>query len=94
MAGQRFLEKGDEVCLMGPKGVATTLNIGQRTLWRWISIGVFPPPDISIGAKVRRWRRESVLAWIEEQSRRCDVGNGPPSKIVSNQRSTRGTHGH
>src|SRR5262245_40617769 len=41
---------------------------GERTLDRWISSGVFPRPDISIGGKVRYWKRESVEAWIAVQS--------------------------
>jgi predicted DNA-binding transcriptional regulator AlpA len=41
---------------------------GERTLRRWISSGIFPRPDISIGGKVRYWRRGTVEAWIEMQS--------------------------
>jgi len=45
------------------------LNIaGERTIWRWISTGKFPPPDISMGAKYRRWMRETVVNWIVKQS--------------------------
>ena len=41
---------------------------GKRTLDRWVSSGIFPKPDISIGGKVRYWRRESVEAWILAQA--------------------------
>ena len=41
---------------------------GERTLHRWISSGQFPRPDISIGGKVRYWKRETVEAWIEAQA--------------------------
>ena len=41
---------------------------GERTLHRWISSGAFPRPDISIGAKVRYWRRETVEQWIAERA--------------------------
>lgn len=41
---------------------------GERTLDRWISSGQFPRPDISIGGKVRYWKRETVEAWIEAQA--------------------------
>jgi predicted DNA-binding transcriptional regulator AlpA len=41
---------------------------GERTLHRWISSGQFPRPDISIGGKVRYWKRETVEAWIAARS--------------------------
>jgi len=41
------------------------IPVGERTLDRWISEGTFPHPDISKGAKVRLWKRETVEAWIE-----------------------------
>lgn len=41
---------------------------GLRTLNRWISSGDFPPADISFGAKVRFWKRETVEGWIEERA--------------------------
>ncbi len=41
---------------------------GERTLDRWISAGIFPRPDITLGAKVRYWRRETVEAWIAAQA--------------------------
>ena len=54
-----------EALLMDVSDVAAALAVGQRTLWRWVAAGTFPPPDISIGAKVRRWKRATVEAWIE-----------------------------
>ena len=45
------------------------LPVGERTFWRWVSSGTFPRPDISVGGKVRLWRRETVETWIEERSR-------------------------
>jgi len=44
------------------------LPAGQRTLDRWISAGTFPRPDITIGGKVRYWKRETVEGWIEAQA--------------------------
>jgi predicted DNA-binding transcriptional regulator AlpA len=44
------------------------LPLGERTLDRWISSGTFPRPDISIGGKVRYWKRETVEAWIDAQA--------------------------
>jgi predicted DNA-binding transcriptional regulator AlpA len=61
--------RGDaQSVLVGAATVAAMLQIGQRTLWRWISTGVFPGPDVSIGAKIRRWRRETVDNWITSQA--------------------------
>jgi hypothetical protein len=37
-----------------------------------ISAGTFPAADISIGGKLRLWKRQTIDAWIE--------GNGPPKK--------------
>ncbi len=48
--------------------VARLLSVGQRSLWRWISTGDFPPPDVALGRKFRRWRRETVLRWISDHS--------------------------
>jgi predicted DNA-binding transcriptional regulator AlpA len=45
---------------------------GERTLDRWISSGQFPRPDISIGAKVRYWRRATVEAWIKGHAQEPD----------------------
>jgi hypothetical protein len=40
------------------------LPIGARTLARWISCGIFPPADISIGGNTRCWTRDTVERWI------------------------------
>jgi predicted DNA-binding transcriptional regulator AlpA len=44
------------------------LPCGHRTLFRWMASGVFPKPDISIGGKVRYWRKSTILAWIDSMS--------------------------
>jgi predicted DNA-binding transcriptional regulator AlpA len=31
-------------------------------------MGAFPPPDIAVGAKYRRWKRETIENWIATQS--------------------------
>lgn len=46
------------------------IRIGQRTFWRWVASGTFPRPDISIGGKVRLWKRETVETWIDETARK------------------------
>ena len=43
---------------------------GERTLHRWVSSGAFPRPDISIGGKVRYWKRQTVETWILTQAER------------------------
>ncbi len=76
MAAEKLLERQQEAVssrqhealLWDAKVVAKALSVGQRTLWRWIAAGTFPAPDLSIGAKVRRWRRETVLDWIEQNA--------------------------
>lgn len=54
--------------LLKPSSVAGMLDIGVRTLWRWSSDGSFPPPDIRHNARIVRWKRSTVLAWIDAQS--------------------------
>jgi predicted DNA-binding transcriptional regulator AlpA len=41
--------------------------VGKRTFDRWISGGTFPRADIRMGGKIRMWKRETVLAWLEAQ---------------------------
>lgn len=53
--------------LVDAHGVAAELSIGVRTLWRWVSVGIFPPPDVRIGSKVVRWKWETVTAWVDAQ---------------------------
>jgi predicted DNA-binding transcriptional regulator AlpA len=43
--------------------------LGERTIFRMIATGAFPPADIRIGGKVRFWKRETVEAWIDAQAR-------------------------
>ena len=42
--------------------------IGERTLFRLIAAGDFPAADVRIGGRLRLWRRQTVLAWIDERS--------------------------
>jgi predicted DNA-binding transcriptional regulator AlpA len=42
--------------------------LASRTLFRMIASGEFPKADISIGRKVRLWRRETIEKWIRERS--------------------------
>jgi predicted DNA-binding transcriptional regulator AlpA len=66
----KVLEAPTESALLKPSTVAQRLQIGQRTLWRWISAGVFPKPDLRLGTKVVRWRAETLTDWIEAKTNR------------------------
>lgn len=62
--------------LMSPGEVATLLNIPVSTLryWSWSRNAPegFPYP-LKVG-QVNRWRRASVLAWIERQAEALESG--------------------
>ena len=64
-AADTSLERPAEAVLLKPATVARRLEIGLRTLWRWVSTGEFPPPDLRRGPKIVRWRSSTVDAWIE-----------------------------
>ncbi len=42
--------------------VAELLQIGERTLWRYVGSGHAPPP-IHIGGATR-WRRDAIEEWV------------------------------
>lgn len=44
------------------------LPLGKRTVFRLISENKFPKADVTIGGKIRLWRRETVQSWVDEQS--------------------------
>ena len=54
--------------LLSIADVETKTGISRRTLWRWISSGRFPQPDLAVG-RIRRWKHETVEEWIESHSR-------------------------
>lgn len=54
--------------LLRMQDVARLVNLNARTLRRMVSAGRFPPPDKSIGAKIRLWKRHTVMDWIEDNS--------------------------
>ncbi|HEX8915059.1 MAG TPA: helix-turn-helix domain-containing protein [Humisphaera sp.] len=64
-AADKLLERRAEALLLKPESVAARLEIGQRTLWRWVSAGRFPAPDLRMGRKVVRWRAATVAGWVE-----------------------------
>lgn len=54
--------------LMRAEEVAQLLNIGTRTMWRWVSAGKIPPPDFREGQTVR-WLPATIEAWLHEKCR-------------------------
>ncbi|MBE7559523.1 helix-turn-helix domain-containing protein [bacterium] len=66
----------DAPVLLRPEEVARRLNIGGRTMWRWVAEGTFPSPDLRQG-RVVRWKRETVDAWLEG---RCSENGGQNGK--------------
>lgn len=58
--------------LMDVNVIADLLSIGVRTLWRLVSAGIFPAPDVTIGSKIVRWKRTTLLAWLDCEKRTAD----------------------
>ena len=52
--------------LWSAKTVREYVDAPDRTFRRWLSAGRFPPPDLRIGTSLR-WRRSTVLAWVQEK---------------------------
>jgi len=55
----------NELEMLTVKDVAETLKMGERTIWRLVSSGRFPPP-VRIGASAR-WRKSRIQQWLHEQ---------------------------
>ena len=53
--------------LLDVSAVAQLLAVSPRHVWRLADSGDFPKP-VAIGAKLKRWPRSVVLAWIEDQT--------------------------
>jgi len=54
--------------LLSVRDVAALLGLGVRTVWRMVAQGTFPGPTVSIGERIRRWRRADVEAWVNKQA--------------------------
>jgi predicted DNA-binding transcriptional regulator AlpA len=50
-----------------PKDVAALLDIGERSLSRYVQSGAFPQP-IRLGRSLR-WSEQAVREWIDSRSR-------------------------
>lgn len=46
--------------------VAGLIDVSISSLYKWVADGTFLPP-LQIGPNVRRWRRETLLAWLEKR---------------------------
>lgn len=55
--------RADNGTLLKAGGVSRLLACDERTVWRWASAGVIPPP-IRIGGATR-WRRADLDAFLE-----------------------------
>ncbi|HZL35890.1 MAG TPA: helix-turn-helix domain-containing protein [Tepidisphaeraceae bacterium] len=55
--------------LIGIEAWCDALGLGRRTVWRWLSEGKIPAPDVRIGEKVVRWRAERIEEWIDANTR-------------------------
>jgi predicted DNA-binding transcriptional regulator AlpA len=53
--------------LLDVTAVAQLLGVSPRHVWRMADAGEFPRP-VAVGAKLKRWPRSVVLAWIESQT--------------------------
>ena len=71
----------DEAELLDVKSVATLLACSPRTIWRLRDRGTIPPPII-LAHGIIRWRRSTLLRWLDEL-RPNDRGAGGPSVEAS-----------
>ena len=63
--------------------VADLLDIGKRTLERWIAKETFPRADFSHKARVKRWFPSTIRAWV-------DANGGPLALTFVSSRSNVG----
>ena len=53
--------------ILRPADICQMLGITRQTLTRWRTDGNFPP-HIQLGERVVGWRRESIIAWMDERT--------------------------
>jgi predicted DNA-binding transcriptional regulator AlpA len=56
-----------EALLLDVATVAHLLGVSPRHVWRLCDADQFPRP-VTVGARLKRWPRAAVVAWIEAQS--------------------------
>ena len=62
---EKLLERQSQAVLLTSEVVSEMLSIAPRTLWRWVSEKQFPAPDFRKNERVVRWRKSTVLEWID-----------------------------
>lgn len=50
----------EDLKLLDAEGVAAALGIHKRSVFRHVSTGLLPQPDVRIGTKTARWRVSTV----------------------------------
>jgi len=48
--------------------LAAMLNMGERTVRRWVAEGVLPPPDLRLRGVIR-WRPATIEQWLRQQAK-------------------------
>lgn len=56
----------NEIELLPANEVRRRVPMSEATLSRWVKAGLFPAPIKGDGK--RFWRRDEIVAWIEEKS--------------------------
>jgi len=65
-----------EQLLLDVRAVAALLNCSPRTVWRLRDRGAIPPPII-LSSGVVRWRRATLLRWLDEMQPNDRAAGGP-----------------
>lgn len=61
-------EGGTDVVLLSSRDVAAMLGIDSKTVERLGRRGDLPRP-ISIGPRIKKWNKDSILRWLAEQTK-------------------------
>ena len=64
------LERLRDLSLLRADDVSGLLQIGRRTLWRWVADGRFPPP-MKVNGRTR-WLRSRVEAYLAERQQAAE----------------------
>ncbi len=51
--------------LLTMKEIASLVKVTAKTVRRWLSEGRMPDPTFDDGAKVKRWKRCIIVAWMD-----------------------------
>lgn len=56
-----------------PEDVCGIIGVTPARLRRLIATGDFPAPDLRYGKRGRRWRRSTLLRWIDDRQSQSPV---------------------